>query len=140
MAGKCLIPDFVTDYLNPSLVLRSQHSCYAVFRRVFAHYDLAAEAYFRHLTLGGASGCISSSAPGTISATLRLLHLAVTHPLELHEVFQVIAELFNKNRESKYPLCSGGSCNNPCKSMGGNHPTTLLPTQPPSANCEAENL
>ena len=84
---------------------------------MFAQYDLAAEAYFRHLTLGGASGCTSSSAPGTISATLRcaffretlrfgplcsldsmvilrLLHLAVTHPLELHEVFQVMDNKF----------------------------------------------
>jgi PI-3-kinase-related kinase SMG-1 len=57
----------------------------AVFRRVYAHYDLAAESYFRHLQLGGQGSC---SRPGTISATLRLLHLAVTHPLELHEVFQ----------------------------------------------------
>ena len=88
----------------------------AVFRRVFAHYDLAAEAYFRHLTLGGASGCTSSSAPGTISATLRctfhletsfhslfvfrLLHLAVTHPLELHEVFQVIEHILIRQSHS----------------------------------------
>ena len=55
----------------------------AVFRRVFAHYELAAECYFRQLGLSTGS---SPSCPATVSATLRLLHLAVTHPLELHEV------------------------------------------------------
>ena len=56
----------------------------AVFRRVYAYFDLSADAYFKYLNLAG-----QSALPGTTSATLRLLHLTVNHPLELHEVFQL---------------------------------------------------
>ena len=56
----------------------------AVFRRVYAYYDLSADAYFKYLNLAG-----ESPLPGTTAATLRLLHLTVNHPLELHEVFQL---------------------------------------------------
>jgi len=56
----------------------------AVFRRVYAYYDLSAEAYFKYLNLAG-----TVTLPGTTSATLRLLHLTVNHALELHEVFQL---------------------------------------------------
>ena len=56
----------------------------AVFRRVYAYYDLSADAYFKYLGLAGAGPL-----PGTTAATLRLLHLTVNHPLELHEVFQL---------------------------------------------------
>ena len=42
------------------------------------------EAYFKYLQLAG-----DRPAPGTIQATLRLLHLTVNHALELQEVFQL---------------------------------------------------
>lgn len=74
----------VSDAVVQQLVVIWQ----AVFRRVYAHYDLAAESYFRHLQLGGHGSC---SRPGTISATLRLLHLAVTHPLELSALLPATA-------------------------------------------------
>ncbi|XP_023332658.1 serine/threonine-protein kinase SMG1 [Eurytemora carolleeae] len=53
----------------------------SVFRRTYALYDLAGEAYFKYLSL-----CGETPASGTISASLRLLHLTVNHTMELQDI------------------------------------------------------
>ena len=53
----------------------------SVFNRTYAYYDLAGEAYFKYLSL-----CGDKPASGTISASLRLLHLTVNHTMELQDI------------------------------------------------------
>ena len=81
---KELLESGVLDGLDDGSLQNLMAIWQAVFRRVYAYYDLSADAYFKYLNLAG-----QSPLPGTTSATLRLLHLTVSHPLELHEVFQL---------------------------------------------------
>ena len=76
-----LLETGVLDGVGDSCIQQLVAIWQAVFRRVYAYYDLSADAYFKYLNLAG-----QSPLPGTTSATLRLLHLTVNHPLELHEV------------------------------------------------------
>ncbi len=49
-----------------------------VFKRTYAYYDLAGEAYVKYLGL-----CGDEPVSGTISASLKILHLTINHTMEL---------------------------------------------------------
>ena len=57
--------------------------------QVYAYYDLAADAYFKYLNLAGVV-----EAPGTVSATLRLLHLTVGLYLTIHKYISIFRFIF----------------------------------------------
>lgn len=60
-----------------------------IHKRVYAYYELSAEAYFRYLHLASNSENISKSTESnTVTVTLRLLRLIVKHALELQTVLE----------------------------------------------------
>ena len=62
-----------------------------VFKRTYAYYDLAGEAYVKYLGL-----CGDEPVSGTISASLKILHLTINHTMELQVCFLVNADPWQK--------------------------------------------
>ncbi|KAK9695390.1 Serine/threonine-protein kinase smg-1 [Popillia japonica] len=60
-----------------------------IHKRVYAYYELSAEAYFRYLHLATNSENVTKSTESnTVTVTLRLLRLIVKHALELQTVLE----------------------------------------------------